>query len=184
MPLSITMSNDLFQDKNHFRGRSSVECRLFLDNIRSVHNVGSLFRTAETIGITHIYCLGTTPTPLDRFDNKRSDFAKVALGAEESIVCEHIETGDEVQVLKKLKKQGFKIISLEQMSDSVDYKSVGSLISREDKLIIILGNEVEGVSKELLTLSDIVAEIPMRGDKESLNVSVSAGIFLYRLLDK
>jgi len=159
---------------------------LILDNIRSIHNVGSIFRTAETLGISKIYCLGTTPTPLDRFGNKRKDFAKVSLGAEDSLKWEHIESGDVanneiLNLIKKLKKEGYKIISLEQASNSVDYKDIK--IKDIENVAIILGNEVDGVSKDLLKVSDVIAEIPMRGEKESLNVSISAGIFLYRLLD-
>ena len=80
---------------------------IILDNIRSVHNVGSIFRTAETAGVSKIYCIGTTPTPLDRFGNKRSDFAKVALGAEDLIAWEYADSG--LSLVKKLKKEGYKI---------------------------------------------------------------------------
>jgi 23S rRNA (guanosine2251-2'-O)-methyltransferase len=153
---------------------------LVLDNIRSVHNVGSIFRTAETLGIPKIYCVGTTPTPLDRFKMKRKDFAKVSLGAEDLVGWKHVASA--TVLVRKLKKDGFKIIALEQAENSIDYKKIK--IGKNDKVAIILGNEVDGVSKSLLKLSDIIAEIPMRGEKESLNVSVSAGIFLYRLLDK
>lgn len=154
------------------------DVRIILDNIRSVHNVGSIFRTADTLGISKIYCIDTTPTPVDRFNIKRKDFAKVSLGAEDSIPWEHIS--DAVAIVKKLKKEGFQIIALEQAENSIDYKkSIG-----HTKTAIILGNEVEGVSKELLKQCDEIAEIPLVGKKESLNVSVSAGIFLYRLLDR
>ena len=156
---------------------------LLLDNIRSVHNVGSIFRTAETLGISKIYCLDTTPSPLDRFGNKRPDFMKVALGAEENVAWEYIEAGDVVSLLKKLKKEGVKIVALEQSPRSIDYKNITLSSSSKDKVIIILGNEVGGVSKFLLDQTDLIAEIPLQGKKESLNVSVSAGIFLYRLLD-
>lgn len=153
---------------------------LLLDNIRSVHNVGSIFRTADTIGIAKIFCAETTPTPLDRFDRKRTDFAKVALGAEQSLQWEHVE--DAVTFLKKFKKENksLKIIALEQAENSIDYKKVEVTADT----LIILGNEVEGVNKKLLHMCDVIAEIPMQGNKESLNVSVSAGIFLFRLLDK
>ncbi len=154
------------------------DIRLLLDNIRSVHNVGSIFRTAETLGISKIYCVGTTPTPVDRFKKKRTDFSKVALGAEDMVPWEYSEDG--LEVAKALKKEGFKIVSLEQAEESVDYKKVEAT----QKSLIILGAEVEGVSKELIKISDVVAEIPMKGKKESLNVSVSAGIFLFRLLDR
>ena len=141
---------------------------------RSVHNVGSIFRTAETLGISRIYCIGTTPTPVDRFKNKRTDFAKVALGAEDSVAWEHV--GDFKSLILNLKKEGFKIIALEQAPHSIDYKE----LEPSSKVAVILGNEVDGVSKELLQECDVVAEIPLVGKKESLNVSVSAGIFLYR----
>jgi tRNA G18 (ribose-2'-O)-methylase SpoU len=84
---------------------------LVLDNIRSVHNVGSIFRTAETLGISKIYCIDTTPTPLDRFGNKRSDFAKVSLGAEDTVAWEHASDG--VALINKLKKACAKIVALE-----------------------------------------------------------------------
>lgn len=154
------------------------DIRLVLDNIRSVYNVGSIFRTAETLGISRIYCLGTTPAPLDRFGRKRSDLAKVALGAEEIIPWEYTESC--LSLLKKLKKENFQIIALEQADKSVDYKKV----KVKTKAVIILGNEVEGVSSKLLKLANTIAEIPMAGKKESLNVSVATGVFLFRLLDK
>ncbi len=153
---------------------------LLLDNIRSVHNVGSIFRTADTVGIKKIYCIGTTPTPIDRFGRKRKDFAKVSLGAEESVPWEYEK--DAVEFILKFKKENprTKIIALEQNDNSVDYKK----ISIDTDTLIILGNEVDGVNKELLDMCDSIAEIPMKGQKESLNVSVSAGIFLFRLLDR
>jgi tRNA G18 (ribose-2'-O)-methylase SpoU len=190
------------KSKNH-------KVSLILDNIRSVFNVGSIFRTAETLGIGKIYCIGTTPTPLDRFGRKRKDFAKVSLGAEEIVEWEYIGKGgatlhesttgeqgieEAVKMIKKLKKDGCKIISLEQSPKSVDYKSIEMLdissrpprgsVGKNLEVAIILGNEVDGVSSDLLKVSDIIAEIPMLGKKESLNVAVAGAIFLFRLLDK
>lgn len=157
---------------------TNKDVRLLLDNIRSVHNVGSIFRTADTLGIGKIYCLGTTPTPLDRFGRKRKDFSKVSLGAEETVSWEHVT--DAETLIKKCKAEGLNVVSLEQAPDSIDYK----LVDRKENMLIVLGNEVEGVDKNILKLSDSIAEIPMKGQKESLNVSVSAGIFLFRLLDR
>jgi 23S rRNA (guanosine2251-2'-O)-methyltransferase len=151
---------------------------LLLDNVRSVHNAGSTFRTAETLGISKIYCAGTTPVPVDRFGRKRRDFAKVSLGAEDSVEWEYVERAE--RIVKQLKKKGFEIIALEQAKDSIDYKKV----KPKNDSVVILGNEVDGVSETLLKLSDIIAEIPMKGKKESLNVSVAAGIFLFRLFDR
>ncbi len=147
--------------------------RLILDNIRSVHNVGSIFRTAETIGVSKIYCVGTTPVPLDRFGRKRRDFAKVSLGAEEMINWEHVEDG--VELIKQLKKDGFYIISVEQAEGSIDYRKV----EPRQKTALIFGNEVGGVDKKLLKASDCIAEILLKGQKESLNVSVTVGIVLF-----
>ena len=154
------------------------DIRLILDNIRSVHNVGSIFRTAETLGVTKIYCVGTTPVPVDRFGRQRGDFAKVALGAEDMVAWEHPK--NLTTLIRNLKKEGFKIVVLEQAERSVDYKK----IRRRQKMLVVLGNEVEGVSRTFLDLADEIAEIPMRGRKESLNVSVAAGIFLFRILDR
>lgn len=149
------------------------DVRLILDNIRSVHNVGSIFRTAETVGVTKIYCLGTTPVPVDRFGQKRKDFAKVALGAEDLVPWEYVKTG--TALVNKLKKQGFNIVALEQAENSVNYKK----IKKSVQTVLIVGNEVGGVSKSLLKHADQVAEIPMKGKKESLNVAVATGVMLF-----
>jgi tRNA G18 (ribose-2'-O)-methylase SpoU len=148
---------------------------LILDNIRSTHNVGSIFRTADACGISKIYLVGTTPDPIDRFGREQRDVAKTALGAEKIIAWEHAE--DVFRVLAKYEDY-FKI-ALEQSENSVDYKDV----SPKDKNIIILGTEVSGLPKGVLDVCDVVAEIPMNGMKESLNVSVAAGVFLFRFLN-
>ena len=155
-----------------------VKAILVLENIHSAQNVGALFRTADAAGISKLYLVGYTPDPVDRFDRPRSDVAKAALGAEKTIPWEHTKTIS--PLLKKLKKEGFQIISIEQSSTSVDYKKVKT----KNTVAFILGNEVDGVSKQALVLSDVVAEIPMGGKKESLNVSVAGGIALFRMLDR
>ena len=156
-----------------------MDIRLLLDNIRSTHNVGSVFRTAETLGISRIYCGGTTPTPIDRFGRKRADIAKVSLGGEELVAWEQVGATEMLVLITELKKEGFQIISIEQDAKSTDYKKVNVT----NNALIILGNEVGGVSRELLNVSDVIAEIPLQGKKESLNVSVAAGVALFRLLD-
>lgn len=148
---------------------------LILDNIRSTHNVGSIFRTADAAGISKIYLVGTTPDPIDRFGRVQSDIAKTALGAEKTIPWEHAE--NTLEILKKYPDH-FKI-ALEQSKNSTDYKN----ILPKEKNLIILGPEVTGLPKEILDACDAVAEIPMAGNKESLNVSVATGIFLFRFLD-
>jgi|SRR3989344_1240188 len=153
-------------------------CVLILENLRSVENTGSIFRTAEGLGVSKIFLVGTTPAPLDRFGRKRADFSKVALGAEEFISWEVEKSVS--SVIEELKEQGFKIIALEQHPNSIKLKNFQT--SKLNNFALIVGNEVDGVSKESLKASDAMVEIPMRGKKESLNVSVSTGIALYMLL--
>jgi len=150
---------------------------LILHDIRSAQNVGAIFRTADACGISKIILSGYSPTPLDRFGRKRSDISKSALGAEETVSWEFSE--NIIETLKNFKKENFKIISLEQAENSVDYKQV----KIGEKNVFVLGNEVTGVDKEILEMSDVVAEIKMKGEKESLNVSVATGVALFRILN-
>ena len=138
---------------------------LILHNIRSVFNVGSMFRTADAFGVKKIYLTGYTPDPA----------AKTALGAEKFIEYERFNNVQ--KLIRELKLKDFFVISLEQSKNSV---SLNRFASR-NKLALILGNEVRGVPKSILKSSDAVVEIPMHGKKESLNVSVAAGIALYAL---
>ena len=108
---------------------------IILDNIRSVYNVGSIFRTSDALGIDKIYLCGYTPTPIDRFGRARYDLAKVALGAEKDIPSEYFT--DTKKLIKKLKKEGFQIIAIEQDKKSVDFKKVSRLLkiyNKENKL--------------------------------------------------
>ncbi|MSR71553.1 MAG: TrmH family RNA methyltransferase [Candidatus Taylorbacteria bacterium] len=150
---------------------------VLLHDIRSVFNVGAIFRTADALGITKIYLSGFSPTPLDRFGNERKDFVKVSLGAEKTVAWEFIK--EPFILIDELKKKGTQIVSVEQASNSIDYKKVEIKIP----VLFIFGREVEGIEQKLLEKSDIVAEITMSGKKESLNVAVAAGIVLFRLLD-
>lgn len=150
---------------------------VILHNIRSVHNVGSVFRTSDAMGVSKIYLTGYTPTPLDRFGRERKDVAKSALGAQKSVEWEYVKSAS--AVVEKLKKEKFEIVAVEQSSQSIDYKK---FITKQN-VAFLFGNEVRGVSKSLLKKCDKIIEIPMRGKKESLNVSVSAGIVLFRVLD-
>ncbi|KKQ80320.1 MAG: tRNA/rRNA methyltransferase [Candidatus Moranbacteria bacterium GW2011_GWD2_38_7] len=154
---------------------------LILHDIRSAYNVGAIFRTADGSGVDKIYLTGYTPSPAE--ENKvyktRADkmIEKTALGAEKSVVWEKSE--DLELLLEKLKAENFSIVALEKNEDAVD-------ISKYEKnfpIALILGNEVEGVSPEILSKCDAVVSIPMRGKKESLNVSVAAGIAMYELLN-
>jgi 23S rRNA (guanosine2251-2'-O)-methyltransferase len=153
---------------------------LILCDIRSTHNVGSMFRTADAAGVTKIYLVGYTPTPIDQYGRVRNDVIKVSLGAEKSVLWEHHP--DPKVLVEQLKAEGVEIVALEQSPRSVDYKN---FVSDSDKpSALIVGNEVEGVPERILELCDAVIDIPMRGMKESLNVTVATGIALFRLLDR
>lgn len=151
---------------------------VILDNLRSVYNVGSIFRTANAVGIEKIILCGTTPTPLDKKGIRRKDFAKVALGAEDTIEWEYKE--DTRSAIQELKKNNFYVIAIEQDEKSVDYKKV--TIDGKENIVFIIGPEVDGMLQENLSLCDVIAEIPMLGSKESLNVTIAFGIAAYRIL--
>ncbi|MBI2004638.1 TrmH family RNA methyltransferase [Patescibacteria group bacterium] len=160
---------------------------LILHNIRSVHNVGSIFRTADAAlgrshtgeaGASKIILSGYTPGPTDRFGYPRKDFTKVSLGAENMVAWEQTKTLG--AAIKKLKKENCYVVAVEQD------KSATSLFTykppKNKKLALVLGNEVRGLSKSALNLCDAIVEIPMRGSKESLNVSVAAGVAMFALI--
>lgn len=150
-----------------------------LDNLRSVYNVGSIFRTANAAGVEKIILCGTTPTPLDKKGVRRSDFAKVALGAEDTVAWEYVESTEEA--LNTLKANNYYIVAFEQDEKSVDYKEVN--IAGKENVAFVIGPEVTGMTQEVLALCDVIAEIPMLGTKESLNVTIAFGIGVYRILD-
>jgi len=151
---------------------------LILHNIRSAQNVGSLFRSCDALGISKIFLSAITPAPLDRFGRDRGDITKTALGAEKNIPWEQYQ--DIFDLFETLKLQGYQIVAIEQSENSVDYKS----FSASQKTAFILGNEVEGLPKEVLENVDVVVEIPMAGEKESLNVSVAGPVAMFRILNK
>lgn len=154
---------------------------VILDNIRSAHNVGSVFRTSDGAGVEKVYLVGTTPTPIDRFGREQPEIKKTSLGASESIVWEHIGGADRLSTMEaiaciaELKNEGYQIVAVEQTKNSVDLSD----FKVPDKVAYIFGAEVDGVQPALLEVSDKVVEIPMAGIKESLNVSVTAGIILF-----
>ncbi len=150
---------------------------LVLHNIRSAHNVGAMFRTADAAGVAKIFLTGYTPTPTDRFGRQRSDIAKTALGAEKSVPwgqAVHLAS-----LFPQLKKQGVTLVALEQAPGATDYKKYVP----HYPVALIVGNEVRGISPAMVRHCDAVIEISMRGRKESLNVAVAAGVALFRILD-
>jgi len=150
---------------------------LILDNLRSAYNVGAIFRTADACGINKVYLTGYTPAPVDEFGRVDQGITKTALGAEKTVSWEKVTSLS--KLLTKFKKTGVQIIAIEQAANSVDYKKV----KPKFPCVFILGEEVRGMTKDILTKCDLVVEIPMRGDKESLNVSVAAGVALFRILN-
>lgn len=149
---------------------------IILPDIRSALNVGAIFRTADAVGIDKIFLTGVTPRPTDKFDRVQKDIAKSALGAEATVPWEYKKTL--IPLICSLKKDGYMVIALEQDQKAIDYRK----IKLPKKVAIILGPEVEGLSKKILDKCDIIAYIPMYGTKESLNVSVAAGVALFRIL--
>lgn len=149
------------------------EIAVLLHNIRSAHNVGSIFRTCDAAGVSHVYLTGYTPAPVDRFGRPQKDIAKTALGAQASVPWTHRASPS--TLLAQLKKEGWRIVGVEQDAMSADYRT----LRLEGKTLYILGNEVRGISMQLRRLCDALVEIPMYGTKESLNVSVAAGIVLF-----
>lgn len=156
---------------------NSKQISLILHDIRSTHNVGSMFRTADAAGVSKIFLTGYTPTPVDTFGRARSDIAKVALGAEKTIPWEYYR--NPLAAINKLKKEKVNIVAIEQDPNAVDYKKV----KVKYPVAFLVGNEVGGISKNLLKKCDVIAEIPIRGKKESLNVSVAIGVALFRILN-
>lgn len=148
---------------------------LILHNLRSAHNVGALFRSADAFGVSKIYCTGHTPTPVDTFGRPRADIAKTALGAQETLSWEYAPTLAEVVEL--LRAQGMTIIGLEQ--DEYARSLSDAAVSAACALVV--GNEVAGLTTAERELCDTLVEIPMRGKKESLNVAVAGSIALYTL---
>ncbi len=142
---------------------------LILPNIRSCHNVGSIFRTADAFGVDKIYLCGYTPAPPD------PRIKKVALGAENSVPWERCE--DLQALIEKLQKNGVNVVAAESTDASVDYASWEPTFP----LAIVFGHEVDGVGEDIIDRADQTIEIPMLGIKSSLNVSVAAGVLLARL---
>ena len=168
--------------------RRSGDFIAVLDNIRSLHNVGSIFRTADGAGIKKIYLCGITPAPVDSFGKSRQQLVKTSLGAEKSVEWDVStrSTGSgqarsaraTIKLLERLKKDGYKILAVEQSKKSIPYYKFSS---RSPKLCLVVGNEVNGLPPSVLKLADKILEIPMLGNKESLNVSVAFGIAAYHV---
>ena len=148
-----------------------------LHNIRSAHNVGSIFRTADGAGVEKIYLCGFTPAPINEVGGPRIQLTKVSLGAEKNIPWEKVKST--TALVDRLKKRGYRIIAVEQTKNSVSLFNIWSHSNK--KIVILVGNEIKGPSPGILKRADKILEIPMVGRKKSLNVSVAFGIVAYHL---
>lgn len=149
---------------------------LILHNIRSAHNVGAIFRTADAAGVSHIYLTGYTPTPRDRFGRIQKDIAKTALGAETYVPWTYAQSPR--GIVRTLRGMGTRVVGVELDARSRDYRTV----SRSKDTALLFGNEVRGLSPQLRDACDELVFIPMRGKKESLNVATTVGIVLFSRL--
>lgn len=155
---------------------------IILHNIRSVYNVGSIFRTADALSdIEKIYLCGITPAPVNGIGKYRNDFSKTALGAEKTIPWEKKKST--LILVHKLRQENkkIKIIAVEQAENSMPYHRYDVKKIQRENLVLIMGGEIKGLSKSILNISDVVLEIPMHGKKESLNVSVAFAIIAFFL---
>jgi len=157
---------------NEFKEATKHPICILLDNIRSLHNVGSAFRTADAFSIERIYLTGITGTPPHR------EIQKTALGATDSVAWEYVE-GPAVAA-EQLKKKGYKIVIVEQTNESIALHEFNP--DESEKLCLVFGNEVNGVSEEVIALADLALEIPQSGTKHSLNVAVCLGIVVWEIM--
>jgi 23S rRNA (guanosine2251-2'-O)-methyltransferase len=158
--------------RDEFQEAEKLPVILLLENIRSMHNVGSIFRTADAFLIEAIFLCGYTPCPPHR------DIHKTALGATDSVKWKFFENAE--HAVKMLKAAGYRIVGVEQVAGSVPLHEFK--LANAEKIVLVFGNEVEGVSEELLAYCDACIEIPQFGMKHSLNVSVTAGMVLWELV--
>ena len=159
---------------DEFKEAEKTPIIVVLDNIRSLNNVGSVFRTSDAFLIEKIYLCGITATPPNK------EIHKTALGATESVNWEYVE--DTIPLIHKLKEDGVKVFSIEQADNSTKLDELS--VSKEEKFAVVFGNEVKGVQQEVVTASDNCIEIPQLGTKHSLNISVSCGVVLWDLFVK
>ena len=154
---------------SQFKKKKKREVIIILDNLRSLNNIGSCFRTSDAFLIKKIYLVGITGSP------PNTDIDRTALGATESVDWEHVPSITKIE--KELKDDGWKIALVEQTDQSIDLKSFNP--KKEEKIAFVFGNEVFGVSEESLKCADIAIEIPQFGTKHSFNITISLGIILW-----
>ena len=157
-----------------FKQASKTPIIVILDDIRSLNNIGSVFRTADAFLIEKIYLCGITATPPNK------EIHKTALGSTESVSWEYVKNS--VELIKRLQKNGIVVASIEQVEKSTMLTNF--VPDHSKKIAVVFGNEVKGVQQEVVSNSDICIEIPQLGTKHSLNISISCGIVLWDLCTK
>ncbi|OQX83489.1 RNA methyltransferase [candidate division KSB1 bacterium 4484_87] len=153
------------------QNRSRRPVSVVLDNIRSLHNVGSIFRTSDAAGVEKLYLCGITGTP------PRAEIQKAALGSEKSVPWEYVSSAE--QAVQQLKSQGYHIVVLEHTDAPQNFHQA----EYNFPLCLVIGHEITGVSDEVIELADLAVEIPMFGIKQSLNVSVAFGVAIYEIIE-
>lgn len=158
-------------DVEEYKAKAKLQVTLVLDNVRSEMNVGSVFRTADAFLIERVCLCGITPQP------PKAEIHKTALGAEESVCWQYFPTT--LEAIGQLKDEGYVICSIEQVHDSVSLEQF--VVNSNQRVAIVLGNEVKGVSQEVVDASDTCVEIPQEGTKHSLNISCCAAIVMWHV---
>ena len=157
-----------------FKSAQKTPIIIVLDNVRSLNNIGSIFRTADAFLIDHIYLCGITATPPNK------DIQKTALGSTNSVSWSYEK--DTLSVVKKLQSKKIKVIAVEQVESSVMLQEFKTF--KNEVYALVFGHEVKGVSQEVVSQCDVAIEIPQHGTKHSFNISVSCGIVLWELFSK
>lgn len=170
------LKNDELERLNieEFKGAQKTPIVIVLDNIRSLNNIGSVFRTSDAFLIEKIYLCGITAQP------PHKDIQKTALGATDSVAWQYVE--ETLPLVQQLQQDGYTVLAVEQAENATflnDFK-----VQASKKYALIFGNEVKGVAQDVVTASDVVIEIPQYGTKHSLNISVSAGVVVWDLWSK
>lgn len=157
-----------------FKSAKKIPACILLDNVRSLHNVGSAFRTADAFSVEKLVLAGITGTPPHR------EIEKTALGATTSVAWTHHE--DATEAAAALKSEGWKIVVIEQTTESIPLQKFTA--QADEKVCLVFGNEVNGVSDGVIELADVAVEIPQSGTKHSLNISVCVGIVVWEIYRK
>lgn len=160
-------------EPEEYAQQADFSIAVVLDNIRSLSNIGSIFRTCDGFGIGILYLCGITATPPHR------EITKTALGATETVQWQH--NGSTIEVVQNLQANGFVVVAVEQVENKVWLQGWTQNLQPDSKVAIVLGNEVEGVQEEVIAACDYCVEIPQFGSKHSFNVATTAGIVLWEL---